>query len=110
MEPSDDMDAAFYITHADLSPTNIILSGTAVPKSEDGASYVHIAAIVDWESAAFYPRFWIALYLVHPLGAHWLTLGDEQYRENVNLATQYAVIISRVLTGFRWPVCRDLFL
>jgi hypothetical protein len=41
---------AFYFYHADLGPTNILISG-------DGM----VEAILDWESAGFYPRFWISL-------------------------------------------------
>ena len=37
----------FYFYHADLGPTNIII--------ENGS----IAGIIDWESAAYYPRFWL---------------------------------------------------
>lgn len=43
------MDAGekFYFCHADLSPTNImVLEGS-------------VTGIIDWESAAFYPRAWI---------------------------------------------------
>jgi len=38
----------FYFYHADLGPSNIILSG-------DGS----IVGILDWESAAYYPKFWL---------------------------------------------------
>lgn len=38
----------FHFYHADLGPSNIIVAGGA------------IQAIIDWESAGFYPRFWIA--------------------------------------------------
>lgn len=38
----------FY--HSDLGPTNILVS-------DDGTI---VAAIVDWETAAFYPDFWVA--------------------------------------------------
>ncbi|GFF76812.1 hypothetical protein IFM62136_09413 [Aspergillus lentulus] len=40
----------FYFYHADLGPTNILLS-------DDGT----IEAILDWESAGYYPKFWIPL-------------------------------------------------
>lgn len=40
----------FHFYHADLGPTNIILS-------DDG----FVKGILDWESAGFYPRFWISL-------------------------------------------------
>jgi len=47
----DPMDAGenFPFYHADLSPTNIMVAG-------DGS----VTGILDWESAAFYPRVWIA--------------------------------------------------
>jgi hypothetical protein len=38
----------FHFYHADLGPGNIMV--------QDGA----IVAIIDWESAGYYPRFWIA--------------------------------------------------
>jgi serine/threonine protein kinase len=38
----------FHFSHADLSPTNIMVS-------DDGS----VTGILDWESAAFYPRVWI---------------------------------------------------
>ena len=47
--PSMDISTEFYFYHADLGPTNIILDG------EHG-----VMAVIDWESAAYYPRFWIA--------------------------------------------------
>lgn len=40
----------FCFYHADLGPTNILVSN-------DG----EIKGILDWESAAFYPKFWISL-------------------------------------------------
>ena len=49
-EPGADIDPRFYFYHADLGPTNIMVS-------EDGG---RITGIIDWESAAYYPRFWIA--------------------------------------------------
>ena len=101
VEPPE-MDDEFHFTHGDLSPTNVILSGTEIPKSLD-KSHVHVASVIDWERAAFYPKFWIALYLFHPTGAHWLSLGEEQYRENVNLVAEYAVMVNMVLTKLGWP-------
>lgn len=48
-DASIDIGSTFHFYHADLGPSNIILD-------DDG----HLVAIIDWESAAFYPRFWIA--------------------------------------------------
>ncbi|KAH7333354.1 hypothetical protein BKA65DRAFT_564556 [Rhexocercosporidium sp. MPI-PUGE-AT-0058] len=48
--PESDLDVGslFYFYHADLGPTNImVVNGTMV-------------GILDWESAAYYPKFWIA--------------------------------------------------
>jgi hypothetical protein len=39
----------FYFYHADLGPTNIVISETG-----------SIEGILDWESAGYYPWFWIA--------------------------------------------------
>ena len=39
----------FHFYHPDLGPSNIIIS-------DDGT----VAGIIDWESAAYYPAFWIA--------------------------------------------------
>ena len=46
--PSPPIDT-FNFCHADLGPTNIMVSA-------DG----EVTGIIDWESAGFYPRFWIA--------------------------------------------------
>jgi hypothetical protein len=43
-----DVGSLFYFYHADLGPTNIMVLDSA------------ITGILDWESAAYYPRFWIA--------------------------------------------------
>ena len=39
----------FHFFHADLNPTNVMVAN-------DGG----VTGILDWESAAFYPRFWIS--------------------------------------------------
>lgn len=39
---------SFSFYHADLGPTNIIVS-------KDGS----VAGVLDWESAAYYPKFWL---------------------------------------------------
>jgi hypothetical protein len=45
--PAGQIDS-FSFYHADLGPTNIIVS-------KDGS----IAGVLDWESAAYYPKFWL---------------------------------------------------
>ncbi|KAL2817143.1 hypothetical protein BJX63DRAFT_429862 [Aspergillus granulosus] len=40
----------FYFYHADLSPTNILVSDSGT-----------VLGILDWESAGYYPKFWLPL-------------------------------------------------
>ena len=49
-EPPPSIDTLFYFYHADIGPTKIMLS-------DDGNL---VTGIIDWESAACYPQFWIA--------------------------------------------------
>ncbi len=48
-QPPPAIDPTFYFYHADLGPTNVMVS-------ENG----RVTGIIDWESAAFYPRFFLA--------------------------------------------------
>ncbi|THX27621.1 hypothetical protein D6D12_05392 [Aureobasidium pullulans] len=48
--PPPEFDDDFVFYHDDQGPTNILVS-------DDGDS---VAAIIDWENAAFYPRYWVA--------------------------------------------------
>ncbi|THY12739.1 hypothetical protein D6D02_05032 [Aureobasidium pullulans] len=48
--PPPEFDDDFVFYHDDQGPTNILVS-------DDGNS---VAAIIDWENAAFYPRYWVA--------------------------------------------------
>ncbi|OJJ66939.1 hypothetical protein ASPBRDRAFT_200552 [Aspergillus brasiliensis CBS 101740] len=48
--PAPPIGDRFYFYHSDLSPTNILLT-------DDG----FVGAILDWESAGYYPKFWIPL-------------------------------------------------
>jgi hypothetical protein len=41
-----------HLYHADLGPTNILVA-------KDGQD-IRVTGVIDWESAAFYPKFWIA--------------------------------------------------
>lgn len=68
-QPPPDIDAPFYFYHADLGPTNIMISG-------DGSV---VTAIIDWESGAYYPRFWIA---TKPIAssAYWLECPTDDPR------------------------------
>lgn len=49
-EPVPHFDTSLPFYHCDLGPTNILVSN-------DGGS---VAAIIDWEAAAYFPSFWVA--------------------------------------------------
>ncbi|KAK7606384.1 kinase-like domain-containing protein [Phyllosticta paracitricarpa] len=53
---------SFVLYHADLGPTNIFIN-------RDG----EVQAVIDWESAAFYPKFYVAL---KPLISYGFVLED----------------------------------
>ncbi|KAI9369692.1 hypothetical protein BJX61DRAFT_133567 [Aspergillus egyptiacus] len=59
--------AAFHFYHADLGPTNLLIS-------DDGK----IKAILDWESAGFYPEYWVTLKPYMSLGFY-LPAADNRY-------------------------------
>lgn len=58
----------FHFYHADLGPTNIILSNGGT-----------IKAIIDWESAGYYPKFWIPLKPYRSGGFNLDTPDDSRY-------------------------------
>ncbi|KAF9768343.1 hypothetical protein IL306_014377 [Fusarium sp. DS 682] len=66
-EPPQDINLPFHFYHADLGPTNIMIS-------EDGS---HVTGIIDWESAAYYPQFWIATKPVYA-GSFWLECETDE--------------------------------
>ncbi|KPM39857.1 hypothetical protein AK830_g6710 [Neonectria ditissima] len=66
-EPAPDIDQPFHFYHADLGPTNIMIS-------EDGNL---VTGIIDWESAAYYPKFWVATKPVYA-GAFWLECETDE--------------------------------
>lgn len=68
-ESPPDIDALFHFYHADLGPTNIMISG------DEGI----ITAIIDWESAAYYPRFWITTKPVVS-SVYWLDCATDEPR------------------------------
>jgi hypothetical protein len=49
-KPVPHFEDVFHFYHCDLGPTNILVS-------DDGDS---VAAIIDWEAAAYFPSFWVA--------------------------------------------------
>ena len=77
----------FHFYHCDLSPTNIIV--TSLEKVEGEERQVHVAAIIDWEDAGFYPKFWIPFWVVNPLLTFALSVSEAQFKENPNIFEQY---------------------
>ncbi|KAH6615836.1 hypothetical protein B0J18DRAFT_451844 [Chaetomium sp. MPI-SDFR-AT-0129] len=50
-DPPPNINPLFHFYHADLGPTNVMVS-------EDGSG--RVTGIIDWELAAYFPRFWMA--------------------------------------------------
>ena len=67
----------FHLFHGDLGPSNVILSGMDEPRTE-GESHVHVAGIVDWQYAGFYPKFWITTLPLLPHPQYALSVTMEQ--------------------------------
>lgn len=77
-KPSPKIDALFYFYHADLGPTNIMIS-------EEGSL---VTGIIDWESGAYYPRFYI---VTKPAisSAYYLNRPTEQQEVLTNEKEEY---------------------
>ncbi|KAF1961488.1 hypothetical protein CC80DRAFT_532103 [Byssothecium circinans] len=74
----------FHFYHADLGPTNIMVR-------KDGS----VVGIIDWESAAFYPRFWLG---TKPLvSAGFYLSGEKDKKRN------WAVMLSDALGREGFP-------
>ncbi|THY75443.1 hypothetical protein D6C95_10032 [Aureobasidium pullulans] len=74
--PPPEFDDDFVSYHDDQGPTNILVS-------DDGNS---VAAIIDWENAAFYPRYWVATvqfahagFLLQPSNGQRRFEGDDEW-------------------------------
>lgn len=72
--PFSTLERIFVFFHADLCPPNIMVS-------EEGLN----TGIIDWETAAFYPRVWIA---TKPQVSHAFVLGNEEKGAWSNLLVQ----------------------
>lgn len=91
----------FHFYHSDTSPGNVILSGTDEAQTE-GESHVHVVGIIDWERAAFYPKWWITLWITVGGGVY-LSLTEEQMAEDRNQCVEYGSFLSKALVdiGFQ---------
>ncbi|KAE9967093.1 hypothetical protein BLS_006572 [Venturia inaequalis] len=89
----------FYFYHADLGPTNIIIS-------KEG----HIEGVLDWESAGFFPKFWIA---TEPLISAGFNLPQESDADRYAWANMFSAALE--VEGFEvamdqfkmWKICCD---
>ncbi|KAE9989986.1 hypothetical protein EG327_001998 [Venturia inaequalis] len=89
----------FYFYHADLGPTNIIIS-------KEG----HIEGVLDWESAGFFPKFWIA---TKPLISAGFNLPQESDADRYAWANMFSAALE--VEGFEvamdqfkmWKICCD---
>ena len=66
---SDDLEppefgSEFHLFHC-MTSDNVILSGMDEPRTE-GESHVHVAGLVSWGYASFYPTFWITTFSTIP--------------------------------------------
>lgn len=66
-ESPPETDGTFVFYHEDLGPTNVMIQ-------EDGND---IAAIIDWELAAYCPRFWVAIEPAYA-GSFWLECETDE--------------------------------
>ena len=97
VEPPE-IGSQFYLYHGDPTPSNVIVTGTETAKApedaeeeeEEGVSHVHVAGIIDWEMAGFYPEFWILLFPVMPMTGFELSLSMEQMQGDLKVAVQQA--------------------
>lgn len=69
----------FHFYRADLGPTNTLIL-------DDGT----ITAILDWDSAGFYPKFWIPLKLYRSEGFNLDAPDDSRYKWTDILKLQFA--------------------
>lgn len=88
----------FHFYHADLGPTNILVS-------EDG----QVKAVLDWESAGFYPRFWISLKPYISAGFYLAPTATDRY-EWVDILEEKLSAIGFELNAkhVEWNKCVDL--
>ncbi|KAI4129881.1 MAG: hypothetical protein LQ347_003596 [Umbilicaria vellea] len=95
----------FHFYHNDPSPGNIIVSGTDEAQTE-GESHVHVAGIIDWERAAFFPKWWITLYLLIP-GACCVSLTEKQIMNDFSQRNQYKDFLMEALLGLGFQSGHD---
>jgi hypothetical protein len=89
-EPIPSFGKTFQFYHPDLGPTKIMIS-------EEGS----ITGILDWESAFFCPRFWIALQVVISAG---FLLNEDYVGEGLTRRCVWAELLNEALIteGFEY--------
>ena len=82
----------FQLYQGDPTPGNIIITGaeTSNAAKPDSLGQVHVAGIIDWERAGFYPDFWSLLHPYVPVSGFELSLTMEQMEDDPAQTNQYS--------------------
>ena len=99
-EEIPDLGTVFHLFHNDLGPENVLIS--VGEHDSEGEREVHVAAIIDWDRAAFVPDWWLTLYPTVRNGAYWLSLSKEQEDTNLDLAWDYVRVLNAAMRGCGW--------
>ena len=83
VEPPE-MDPPVFHFHHDMRPENVIVS---IPS--ESFPGVHVAGIIDWEQAGFYPKLYIMLDIYKPLGGYLVSLPDDQENPDPDVTYDY---------------------
>ena len=94
LEPPE-MDSEFHFYHRDMGPTNVIVEETD-ELLLNGEKKWRIAGIIDWEMAAFYPKFFITCHIRHSPGHYDITLPDGLNLPS-NYRNHYSMMLNRGL-------------
>ena len=92
--PIPSFGTTFHLYHSDLGPTNIMIS-------DDGK----ITGIIDWESVAFYPRFWVAS---KPVLAGGFLLDPDYVGEDIEVRGGWAEILRDALIAQGFEYSHDI--
>ena len=99
LEPPE-FDSQFHLYQGDPTPENIIITGAELSQATalTSSSQVHVAAIIDWERAGFYPDFWMLLHPSVPASGFELSTTVEQREKDPSLMVEYRDNLLSALT------------